>query len=151
VGKTTLINRLIGQDTFDTRPVSDTGKGTHTTTRRRLILLSEGAMLMDTPGMRELGLIGASDGMSMGFEGFVELAANCRYANCSHEHEPGCAVRAAIEKGEVSEDRYASYIKLKKESEHHELSYQDKRKKDKAIGRFFKSAKKQIKHKRRKN
>jgi ribosome biogenesis GTPase / thiamine phosphate phosphatase len=151
VGKTTLINRLIGQDTFDTRPVSDTGKGTHTTTRRQLILLSEGAMLMDTPGMRELGLIGASDGVNMGFEEFVMLAANCRYTNCNHEHDPGCAVRAALEEGELTKDRYASYLKLKKESEHYELSYQDKRKKDKAFGRFIKSAKKQMKHKGRRN
>jgi len=148
VGKTTLINRLLGQDTFDTRPVSDTGEGTHTTTRRQLILLSEGAMLMDTPGMRELGLIGTSDGMDIGFEEFGGLAAQCRYANCRHELEPGCAVRAAIEKGEVSEDRYTSYIKLKKESEHYERSYQDKRKKDKAFGRLKKSAIKQIKGRR---
>ena len=102
-------------------------------------------MLIDTPGMRELGLVGASDGVTIGFEEFVALSANCRYANCSHEHEPGCAVRAAVENGELSEDRYSSYIKLKKESEYHEMSYLDKRKKDKAFGRFIKSAKKQIK------
>jgi ribosome biogenesis GTPase len=98
--------------------------------------------------MRELGLIGASDGMDIGFEEFGGLAAQCRYANCRHEHEPGCAVRASIEKGALSEDRYASYIKLKKESEHYERSYQDKRKKDKAFGRLKKSAKKQIKGRR---
>jgi ribosome biogenesis GTPase len=85
----------------------------------------------------------------MGFEAFVGLSAHCRYANCSHEHEPGCAVRAAVDHGELSEDRYLSYIKLKKESEHYDMSYQDKRKKDKALGRFMKSAKKQMKNKRR--
>jgi ribosome biogenesis GTPase len=141
VGKTTLINRLIGQKVFDTKAVSGTGEGTHTTSRRQLIVLSQGAMLIDTPGMRELGIVGASDGVNMGFEEFVVLSTNCRYANCSHEHEPGCAVRAAIENGELSEDRYFSYIKLKKESEHYEMSYMDKRKKDKAFGRFIKSAK----------
>ncbi len=145
VGKTTLINRLIGRETFDTKAVSSTGEGTHTTSRRQLIVLSQGAMLIDTPGMRELGIVGASDGVNMGFEEFVVLSANCRYTNCSHENEPGCAVRAAIEKGELSEDRYASYIKLKKESEYHEMSYLDKRKKDKAFGRFIKSVKKQLK------
>jgi ribosome biogenesis GTPase len=144
VGKTTLINRLIGQKVFDTKAVSGTGEGTHTTSRRQLIVLSQGAMLIDTPGMRELGIVGASDGVNMGFEEFVVLSTNCRYANCSHEHEPGCAVRAAIENGELSEDRYFSYIKLKKESEHYEMSYMDKRKKDKAFGRFIKSAKKQV-------
>ena len=145
VGKTTLINRLIGQEAFDTKEVSGTGEGTHTTSRRQLIVLSQGAMLIDTPGMRELGIIGASDGVNMGFEEFVVLSANCRYANCSHEHEPGCAIRAAVERGELSEDRYSSYIKLKKESEYYEMSYLDKRKKDKAFGQFIKSAKKHMK------
>lgn len=145
VGKTTLINRLIGQEAFDTKEVSGTGEGTHTTSRRQLIVLSQGAMLIDTPGMRELGIIGASDGVNMGFEEFVVLSANCRYANCSHEHEPGCAIRAAVKRGELSEDRYSSYIKLKKESEYYEMSYLDKRKKDKAFGQFIKSAKKHMK------
>lgn len=145
VGKTTLINRLIGREAFDTNPVSGTGEGTHTTSRRHLIVLSQGAMLIDTPGMREIGLVGADDGVSTGFEDLVGLSANCRYADCRHEHEPGCAVRAAIEKGELSEDRLSSYIKLKKESDFYELSYLDKRRKDRAFGRFIKSSKKQIK------
>lgn len=145
VGKTTLINRLIGQDAFDTKAVSGTGEGTHTTSRRQLIVLDHGAMLIDTPGMRELGLVAAGDGVTIGFEDLFNLSANCRYANCSHEHESGCAVRAAVESGELSEDRYSSYMKLKKESEYHEMSYLDKRKKDKAFGRFIKSVKKQMK------
>jgi ribosome biogenesis GTPase len=145
VGKTTLINRLIGQEAFDTKAVSATGEGTHTTSRRQLIVLSQGAMLVDTPGMRELGLMGAGDGVSTGFEEFVALSASCQYADCSHEHEPGCAVRAAVESGELSKDRYSSYLKLKKESEYYEMSYLDRRKKDKAFGRFIKSAKKQMK------
>jgi len=145
VGKTTLINRLLGQETFDTKAVSGTGEGTHTTSRRQLILLAEGAMLIDTPGMRELGLVGARDGVNIGFEALIALSADCRYANCSHEHEPGCAVRAAVESGELPEDRYASYMKLKKESEYYEMSYLDKRKKDRAFGRFIKAAKKQMK------
>ena len=149
VGKTSLINRLMGEEAFDTQAVSATGEGTHTTSRRQLIVLSQGAMLIDTPGMRELGIMGASDGVSAGFDEFAGLSADCRYSDCGHEHEPGCAVRAAVESGELSEDRYSSYIKLKKESEHYEMSYQDKRKKDKAFGQFIKSAKKQMKNKRR--
>jgi ribosome biogenesis GTPase len=145
VGKTTLINRLMGHEAFDTKVVSSTGEGTHTTSRRQLIVLSQGVMLIDTPGMREIGIVGASDGVTIGFEEVVGLSANCRYANCSHEHEPGCAIRAAVESGELSEDRYSSYIKLKKESAYYEMSYLDKRKKDKAFGRFIKSAKKQVK------
>lgn len=145
VGKTTLINRLIGREAFHTRAVSGTGEGTHTTSRRQLIILSQGAMLIDTPGMRELGIVGASDGVDMGFEEISVLSENCRYANCSHEHESGCAVCAAVERGELGEDRYCSYIKLKKESKFNEMSYLDKRKKDKAFGRFIKLAKEQMK------
>jgi ribosome biogenesis GTPase len=145
VGKTTLINRLIGREAFQTKAVSGTGEGTHTTSRRQLIVLSQGAMLIDTPGMRELGIVGAGDGVNVGFEEFVARSTHCRYANCSHEHEPGCAVRAAVERGELSEGRYSSYIKLKKESEFYEMSYLDKRKKDKAFGKFIKTAKKQMK------
>lgn len=144
VGKTTLINRLIGRETFDTRPVSDTGEGTHTTSRRQIIVLRQGAMLIDTPGMRELGLVGADDGMNAGFEDIVRLSAKCRYADCSHGHEPGCAVRAAVDRGELSKDRHLNYLKLRKESEYYEMSYIDRRKKDKTFGRFVKSFKKQI-------
>lgn len=146
VGKTTLINRLMGREVFHTKAVSGTGEGTHTTSRRQLIVLSQGAMLIDTPGMRELGIIGAGDGVNTGFEEFVALSSQCRYANCSHERESGCAVRAAVERGELSEDRYSNYIKLKKESEFHEMSYLDKRKKDRAFGKFIKTVKKQMKH-----
>ena len=149
VGKTTLINRLIGRDVFDTKPVSATGEGTHTTSRRQLIVLSQGAMLIDTPGMREVGVVGEDDGVNMEFEALVRLSADCKYANCSHEHEPGCALRNAVENDELSEDRYASYIKLKKESAHSEMSYLDKRKKDRSFGRFIKTTKKQMRDKHR--
>lgn len=145
VGKTTLINRLLGREAFETRAVSGTGGGTHTTSRRHLIVRGQGAMLIDTPGMRELGIVGAADESDMRFEDIVELSALCRFADCSHEHEPGCAVKTAVEKGELDEDRYANYLKLKKESEHYEMSYLEKRRKDKAFGRFIKSAKKRKK------
>jgi len=145
VGKTTLINRLIGRNTFNTNAVSQTGEGTHTTARRQLIFLNQGSMLIDTPGMRELGLLGAGDGINQGFEDIIGLSGKCRYANCGHTQEPDCAVLAAVTNGELSEERYSSYIKLKKESEYHEMSYVDKRKKDRAFGRFIKSAKKGMK------
>jgi ribosome biogenesis GTPase len=148
VGKTTLINHLMGQDAFDTKTVSGTGEGTHTTARRQLIVLNQGSMLIDTPGMRELGLLGVSDGVNQGFEDIFRLSLNCRYANCGHTQEPGCAVLQAVTSGVLSEERYSSYMKLKKESEYHEMSYLDKRKKDRAFGRFIKSAKKQMKSER---
>ncbi|MFH0996391.1 MAG: ribosome small subunit-dependent GTPase A [Pseudomonadota bacterium] len=145
VGKTTLINRLIGQDAFDTKAVSGTGEGTHTTARRQLIIINQGAMLIDTPGMREIGLLGADEGVNQGFQEIFRLSMDCRFPNCSHTQEPGCAVRAAVTSGALTEDHYSSYMKLKNESEYHELSYLDKRKKDRAFGRFIKSAKKQMK------
>jgi len=145
VGKTTLINRLIGRDAFDTKAVSGTGEGIHTTARRQLVVLNQGAMLIDTPGMRELGLLGAGEGVNQSFQDISRLSLNCRYPNCGHTQEPGCAVRAAVTSGVLNEDRYSSYMKLKKESEYHEMSYLDKRKKDRAFGRFIKSAKKQMK------
>jgi ribosome biogenesis GTPase len=145
VGKTTLINHLIGSDDLDTKAVSGTGEGTHTTARRQLIVLDKGVMFIDTPGMRELGLLGASEGVNKGFEDIIELSTACRYADCSHTHESGCAVLAAITNGELSEERYSSYLKLRKESEHYEMSYLDKRKKDRAFGRFMKTAKKDMK------
>jgi ribosome biogenesis GTPase len=145
VGKTTIINRLVGRDAFDTKKVSGTGEGIHTTSRRQLVLLDRGAMLIDTPGMRELGILASSDALEDSFADIHEMAASCQYAHCSHVREPGCSVRVAMESGMVSEDRYRSYLKLKKESEYHELSYVEKRKKDKAFGKFIKSAKTQFK------
>jgi ribosome biogenesis GTPase len=144
VGKTTIINRLVGRDAFDTKAVSGTGEGIHTTARRQLVVLDQCALLIDTPGMRELGILASSEALEDSFADIHELAASCQYANCTHIREPGCAVLVAVENGSLSEDRYKNYGKLKKESEFHELSYVEKRKKDKAFGRFVKSAKTQL-------
>ncbi len=145
VGKTTLLNCLIGKEEYATKPVSETGEGIHTTTRRQLIFLDQGAMLIDTPGMRELGLLGASEGVNQGFEDILTLSLSCRYPNCGHTEEPGCAIQAAVASGVLNEDRYRNYLKLKNESEYHQLSYLDKRKKDKEFGKFLKSVKKHMK------
>jgi len=142
VGKTTLINRLIGRDALETKAVRRIGKGVHTTVRRQLLVLDNGAMLIDTPGMRELGLIGASDGVDDSFSDIHELSRTCRFSNCTHIREPGCAVLIAIKAGDLSEERYQSYMKLKKETAYHDLSYEEKRKKDRDFGRFIKSVQK---------
>lgn len=142
VGKTTLLNRLMARRAFETGDVSGTGEGTHTTTRRQLVVLENGAMVIDTPGMRELGLISAGAALDAGFEDVSALAASCRYSDCTHRHEPGCAVRAAVESGALHSRSYENYLKLRKESEHYEMSNLDKRRKDKAFGRFVKSVKK---------
>lgn len=144
VGKTTLINRLVGQELLGTKAVSGTGEGTHTTTRRQLLLLDSGAMLIDTPGMRELGLLGDGAGMDTTFADISDYAAQCRFPDCTHTQEPGCAVLAALETGQLGDERYQSYLKLKKETDFHNLSYAGKRQKDRAFGRFIKTAKKQL-------
>jgi ribosome biogenesis GTPase len=144
VGKTTLINRLIGREAFATRATSRTGEGTHATSRRQLVVLGQGALLIDTPGMRELGILGAGAALDDRFAEILGLSLKCRYADCSHTREPGCAVLAAIESGELERDRHDSYIKLKRESEHHEMSYAQKRKKDRDFGKFIKTAKKRL-------
>lgn len=144
VGKSTLINQLIGQQTFETKMVSGTGEGRHTTVRRELILLSNGAMLIDNPGMREFGIMGAEEGIGDSFSDIYKLAANCKYRNCSHMNEKGCAILAAVEEGSLHRAHYQNFIKLRTESEFHDMSYLEKRNKDKAFGRFIKSVKKDL-------
>jgi ribosome biogenesis GTPase len=146
VGKTTLLNDLVGADLYRTAQVRDyDGKGKHTTARRQLIVLECGAMLIDTPGMRELGSMGVRDGIEETFADISELSRACRFSDCTHTTEIGCALRAALARGDLSQDRYASYLKLLKESEFHELSYLERRKKDRQFGRFVKSVMKHTK------
>jgi ribosome biogenesis GTPase len=139
VGKTTLINHLLGQDILETGAVSGTGEGRHTTTRRHLIVLNNGALLIDMPGMRELGILSAGEGLEDSFAEIKALSDRCRFADCSHNNEPGCAIRNAIERGELNPEYYQSYLKLKVESEFNEMSYVEKRKKDKAFGKMVKT------------
>lgn len=147
VGKTTLINHLMGDSGLETRDVSDTGEGRHTTTRRQLIMLKDGGLLIDMPGMRELGMLGVSEGIDDSFADVRELSQSCRFTNCSHTNEPGCAVRNAIEQHELNAAHYQNYLKLKKESDFHELSYVEKRKKDRAFGQFVHSVMKKTRGK----
>jgi ribosome biogenesis GTPase len=141
VGKTTLLNHIVGRDLFETNTVrARDGKGRHTTAQRQLIVLDNGAMLIDTPGMRELGNIGASSGLEESFADIWSLSKTCRFANCTHTLEVGCALLNAIENGTLQKDRYQSYLKLMKESEYNELSYVEKRRKDRKFGQFVKTA-----------
>ncbi len=140
VGKTTLLNSIMGKDTFETQSVSKIqSKGRHTTTSRQLVRLESGAMIIDTPGMRELGSLSVDDGIDETFSEILALSQTCKFSNCAHGNEKGCAIQAAIASGEVSEARYQNYLKLKKESEFNEMSYFDKRKKDKNFGKLIKS------------
>ena len=107
-------------------------------------MLDNGAMLVDTPGMRELGLVGTDAGLGVAFQDIGDFARDCRFPDCTHMHEPGCAVLAALDRGDLNEERYESFLKLRKEAAFHSLSYAEKRQKDKAFGRFVKSALKQM-------
>jgi len=116
VGKSTLLNALVGADVQATAEVRETdGKGRHTTVAREMFFLPEGGILIDTPGMRALALWDADEGIASAFPDVEELAAGCRFADCTHAREPGCAVRAAVEAGELPERRLDSYLRLKEE------------------------------------
>ncbi len=117
VGKSTLINRLRGDDTLKTQTVSTSGEGRHTTVRRQLFVLEQGALLIDTPGMREVGVLSLNDGMDDNFDDIHDLALQCRFTNCGHGNERGCAVLQAIKEGGLHLERYQNYVKLKMESE----------------------------------
>ena len=115
VGKSTLINRLAGRELLPTAETSKGGRGRHTTTNRELVPLPSGALLLDTPGMRELALWADESVLDSTFTEIAELAAACRFADCTHLHEPGCAVQAAIADGSLDRERFESYLKLQRE------------------------------------
>ncbi len=138
VGKSTLINTLTGGDLV-TRPIrEDDAHGRHATTGRALYSLAAGGLLMDTPGMRELQLADAGSGIEDVFADIVALAAKCRFADCSHDSEPGCAVRAALADGSLDEARFARYQKLAREDAHNSAALHERRARDRDFGRMVK-------------
>jgi ribosome biogenesis GTPase len=148
VGKTTLLNTLIGENTFATKPIrKKDSKGRHTTSRRQLTLLDNGAILIDTPGMRELGAFDVETGIDTAFDDIIELSKQCRFTNCSHTQEKGCAVLAAIDDETISVKRYENFMKMARESKYYSMSYLEKRNKDKNFGKMIKSVMKHHKNK----
>ena len=145
VGKTTLMNNLIGESIYKTKTVSKKeSKGRHATTHRQLIKLDFGAMVVDTPGMRELGNFSVNTGLDETFFEIITLSEKCRFNDCTHVEEKGCAILDAVEKGQLAADRYQNYIKMTKESTYNEMSYLEKRKKDRQFGKHIKTV---MKHK----
>jgi ribosome biogenesis GTPase / thiamine phosphate phosphatase len=115
VGKSTIVNRLAGDRVMKTRELRQDGRGRHTTTHRELVPLPGGGLLLDTPGMRELQLWAGEEALDATFDDVVSLFEGCRFSDCSHEHEPGCAVQAALAAGTLSRERYDSWRKLQRE------------------------------------
>ena len=120
VGKSTLLNTLAGEDVQVTRPIREQdARGRHTTTGRSLLRLPQGALVLDGPGVRELGMAVADEDIGEMYEDIEALARTCRFADCGHRTEPGCAVRAALEAGQVTRERLASYAELLNERRRH--------------------------------
>jgi len=119
VGKSSLVNALAGKDIMAVNEIREAdSKGRHTTSHRQLIMLGSGAMIIDTPGMRELGMWDASKGLGEAFDDVEHFLGLCRFSDCRHQTEPGCAVKAAIMSGELSEERWESYLQLKREAKY---------------------------------
>jgi ribosome biogenesis GTPase len=143
VGKSTLINTLLGHKTQKTSGIrEDDSKGRHTTTARSLHLLPSGALLLDTPGMRELQLADCEHGVTETFADIAKLARHCKFSDCQHQDEPGCAVQAAIQSGQLDERRFHNYQKLLKEQAFNAATLAEKRARDKSFGKLVKSVKK---------
>jgi ribosome biogenesis GTPase len=148
VGKTSLLNHLLGHEVFETTPVREgDGKGRHTTARRHLTVIDNGALMIDTPGMRELGMIAVGATIDESFSDIHELSTQCRFNDCTHTVEVGCALLMAVQNRQISEERFRSYMKLTKESEFHQMSYVERRKKDRQFGRMVKTAMKHVRKK----
>lgn len=143
VGKSSLINGLLGRNIQETQAISSAvKKGKHTTTNRSIIYLSNGAMLIDNPGMRELGLVDAESGLTATFDEIESLSKDCKYKNCSHIHENHCAVLKALDEGVIDQAQYNHYLKLYKENAHHSYDRHTKKKHDKQLGKIIREVKK---------
>jgi ribosome biogenesis GTPase len=142
VGKSSLINRLLNQECIETKEIGlKTGRGRHTTTAREMYFTNEGGIIIDNPGSREVGVVDFSAGAKEVFADIEKLSLDCKFKDCKHINEHGCAVLGAIASGDIDAKQYENYLKLQKETEHYEMSSYDKRQKDKKFGNYIKTAK----------
>jgi len=152
VGKSSLINKLIGKDVIKTENVgSHSARGVHATTSRQMYFLparaggESGGVVVDNPGMRQVGMADVSEGIDTNFDEITKLSPECKYNDCTHTHEKSCKVLSAIESGEIAKDKYLNYLSLKKESNYYEMSEINKRQKERSFGKFISGAKKSLK------
>ncbi len=145
VGKSTLVNNLAGTALMRTETISEsTNKGRHITSHRELVILESGGILVDNPGMREIGISDTSSGLEMTFDRIITLSQDCKFKDCSHTSETGCSVVEAVEKGEIEEAGYQNYLKLEREKAHFESTVAERRKKEKEFGKIMKNYKKEM-------
>lgn len=148
VGKSTLLNALSGRQQMKTGEISSSvNKGRHITSHRELFVLDNGAILIDNPGMREVGIADTSSGLETTFDNIIEYAQQCKFKDCTHMHEEGCAVLAALANGEIDEGAYENFRKLEKEKMHFESDASERKKKDKDLGKVIKDFHKQRRNK----
>lgn len=146
VGKSTLTNNLTGKETMKTNDISaSTNKGRHVTSHRELIVLDNGGIIIDNPGMREVGIADTTGGLKTTFDTITRFAKDCRFKDCSHTGETGCAVIKAVENGDIDKNSYENFLKIEREKEQFELTVAEKRKKDKNFGKMVKNYKKDMK------
>lgn len=144
VGKSTLLNTISGKEVMKTGKISEhADRGKHVTTHRELIVLESGGIIIDNPGMREVGITDVETGLELTFEGIISLSKNCRFKNCTHIHEIGCAILAALSTGEIDKDSYDNFQKMKRERAHFKSSVAEKKKKDKTLGKLIRNVQKQ--------
>jgi ribosome biogenesis GTPase len=142
VGKSTLLNNLSGRRIMRTDEISkSTNKGRHITSHRELIVLDDGGILVDNPGMKEVGIADSTSGLEITFDKIVSLSRNCRFKDCTHTNEIGCSVIEAVENGEIDKAFYQNYLKMEREKEHFESTVAERRKKDKYFGKMMKNYK----------
>ena len=143
VGKSTLLNNLSGRELMKTNTIStSTNKGRHVTSHRELIVLENGGILIDNPGMREVGITDSKEGLEITFNEIIELSKDCKFKDCTHTTEAGCAVLKAIESGTIDKLSYENFLKMEREKGHFESTVAEKRKKDKDFGKMIKNYKK---------
>ena len=146
VGKSTLLNNLSGKTLMKTDKISQsTNKGKHVTTHRELIILEDGGILIDNPGMKEVGIADSADGLEITFDMIINLSRTCKFKDCTHTNEIGCSVLEAVENGEINKASYDNYLKMEREKAHFESTVEERRKKDKKFGKMLKNYKKDMK------
>jgi ribosome biogenesis GTPase / thiamine phosphate phosphatase len=143
VGKSTLLNNLSGRALMRTEAISQsTNKGRHVTSHRELVVLENGGILIDNPGMREVGIAESTGGLEITFDKIVGFSQKCKFKDCTHTNELGCSVLAALEDGEIDKASYENYLRMERENAHYESSMAERRKKDKKFGKMMKNYKK---------